>query len=230
LARRIVYSNGQGALMRRLVVLFAAIALALPAAAHATVFSWRDEAGALHFTNDEREVPPEKGDAVRSFTSKAAIATASAAAGDDSDGPADPAPAADSRAAYERGLEAGMRIAEEQVRTAAELARVMVEAERPQVPYVFPATAPAPAPPPVSVAIVRSPYRLADGYDDAWWPGGFWPGWSPWFVSGGFIDGRVGRHHRFRHGMHGGRDFGKRDFGGRGAQVRGYSFGGLHVP
>lgn len=113
-------------------------------AAHATVYSWRDENGRLHFCNDQEEVPEAHRPSVKTFKSRLA-----------SQNPVEipvtaPAPSVESVApsAYERGLEHGLQAAERQVALAGELARTLL------------AAAPAPPPPPPAppqIIIVQQP-------------------------------------------------------------------------
>lgn len=110
--------------------------------AHATVYSWRDENGRLHFCNDQEEVPEAHRTLAKTFKSKLAAQN-----------PAEvpvtaPAPSAEPIApsAYERGLERGLQAAERQVALAGELARTLLAA--------------APAPPPPSspqIIIIQQP-------------------------------------------------------------------------
>ena len=112
--------------------------------AHATVYSWRDENGKLHFCNDQEEVPEAHRTLAKTFKSKLAAQN-----------PVEvpvtaPSPSAEPGAisAYERGLERGLQAAERQVALAGELARTLL------------AAAPAPPPPPPSppqIIIIQQP-------------------------------------------------------------------------
>ena len=111
---------------------------------YATVYSWRDENGRLHFCNDQEEVPEAHRILAKTFKSKLAAQN-----------PAEvpvtvPAPSAEPVAisTYERGLERGLQAADRQVTLAGELARTLLTA------------APAPPPPPPAppqIIIIQQP-------------------------------------------------------------------------
>ncbi len=99
--------------------------------AHATVYSWRDEHGKLHFCNAEDEVPEAHRPVAKTFTSK--LAAQNPVAGPPVTAPA-PSVAPDTISAYERGLERGLQTAERQVALAGELARTLLVAAQPPPP------------------------------------------------------------------------------------------------
>jgi len=167
--------------------------LLLTRPAAATVYSWHDSGGALHISNDSDEVPPGQADDLRKFTAKDPVRSSvdGAIAGLPS-----PAPAADPPGDYERGLEAGMRVGEAQVRMAAELARTILAA--------VPAREPVPIaqPPAVSVSYVPGPNDFAgtsygcDGFLGCGYP-------YPYWYFGPAIVGRRFDRRFHRPGMHG---------------------------
>ncbi|NOT56633.1 MAG: DUF4124 domain-containing protein [Deltaproteobacteria bacterium] len=111
--------------------------------AHATVYSWRDEHGKLHFCNAEDEVPEAHRPVAKTFKSRLAASTPVATP------ETAPAPSAtpDPISAYERGLERGLQTAERQVALAGELARTLLAAAQP----------PPPPPAPPQIIIVQQP-------------------------------------------------------------------------
>jgi hypothetical protein len=95
--------------------------------AHATVFAWKGEGGALHFSNDPEEVPEAHRTSARQFTAKLAGKAA----------PENPAlasppssPPAESTSAYERGLERGLIAAERQMEMTNEILKTTLQAVR----------------------------------------------------------------------------------------------------
>lgn len=113
--------------------------------AHATVYSWRDEHGKLHFCNDQEDVPEAHRPVAKTFKSK--LATQNPV--DVPPVTAAPAPSTepDTISAYERGLERGLQTAERQVALAGELARTLLAAAQP----------PPPPPAPAQIIIVQQP-------------------------------------------------------------------------
>lgn len=111
---------------------------------HATVYSWRDEKGRLHFCNDQEEVPEAHRVLAQTFTSKLAAQNPAEVPA------AVPSPSSESVAltAYDRGLERGLQAAERQVALAGELARTLLAAA-PQPPL--------PPPPPPPTVIIQQP-------------------------------------------------------------------------
>ena len=112
---------------------------------HATVYSWRDENGKLHFCNDQEEVPEAHRTSAKTFKSKLAAQN-----------PVEvpvtaPAPSAEPVAisAYERGLERGLQAAERQVALAGELARTLLAAAPQPPPSLTSANHHCPTPTPV---------------------------------------------------------------------------------
>src|SRR5262249_16452625 len=163
----------------------------------ATVYSWRDADGALHFSNDADEVPTERPEGFRAVTSNRQ--PPKGAEGDAAGSP-DDALADDPPGAYERGLAAGLQVGEQQLRAAAGMARIMVEAA-PRTTWTPPPVVVA-QPPAVSVSVVRAPQRFSD---EPYVSG--WPFWAPWFVGPAFIGDGFSHHHRFfrfGHRLHGG--------------------------
>lgn len=199
--------------MQRVLAGLVAWTLLLSAgSAGATVYRWRDADGALHFSNDSADVPPGEPEAFHSYTPRtpARVTPESGALGVYSRGAA--VELGDPPGEYERGLAAGIRLGEEQVRAAAELARVMLE-RTPEAPSAWvPIARQQPA---VSVSIVRAPRRWFHSsgpwLDVAPWFDGYpygypycgYPYWSPWVVSPAFVGGHFGRFHSFRFGHHG---------------------------
>lgn len=122
---------------------------------HAAVYSWRDEKGRLHFSNDQEEVPETHRASVKTFKSKFAapnpVEVSVPSPSPNTEVPvAAPSPSAEPVAisAYERGLERGLQSAERQVALAGELARTLLAAA-PQPP--------APSPSPPQVIIIQQP-------------------------------------------------------------------------
>jgi hypothetical protein len=112
---------------------------------HATVYSWRDENGKLHFCNDQEEVPEAHRTSAKTFKSKLAAQNPVAVP------VTAPAPSAEPVAisAYDRGLERGLQTAERQVALAGELARTLL------------AAAPQPPPPsPPQIIIIQQPATI----------------------------------------------------------------------
>lgn len=114
------------------------------ASTHATVYSWRDEKGRLHFCNDQDEVPETHRAVAQTFKSKLTTQNQEEVPVTAPSSSAEPV----AISAYERGLEHGLQAAERQVALAGELARTLL------------AAAPAPPPPPPSppqVIIIQQP-------------------------------------------------------------------------
>ena len=178
--------------MRRPIVIAAVLLFALAGSARATVYSWHDDGGALHFSNDADDVPDGKSEGVATFTSKhpAKPPAETAAATSPSVVAASPAgvPVADPPNDYERGLDLGLRIGEQQIRAATEIARVLVDTRQAtsvaEPPQVHVSVVPAPGPTFTSA----NPYAYADY--------GF-PAYSPWFFGSPAFDG--GGFHRHSH-------------------------------
>ena len=129
--------------------------LCCAAAAHATVYSWRDEHGKLHFCNDQEEIPEAHRTVAKTFKSKFVAQTPVTmpvtASVPSAEVPVTaPVPHAEPVAisAYERGLEHGLQTAARQVALAGELARTLLAA----------APQPPPSPPaPPQIIIVQQP-------------------------------------------------------------------------
>jgi Domain of unknown function (DUF4124) len=153
--------------------------------ADATVYSWRDAQGALHISNDSDDVPAAQPEGVRKFTAKDPPRSAVA-------GLPSPAPADDPPGDYERGLEAGMQLGEQQVRMAAELAQTILAAMPPREPVA------SAAPPAVSIDYVPGPDEL--GVSAACAAG--YLGCPYWYVGPALI-GRRFFPHSHHPGMHG---------------------------
>jgi hypothetical protein len=113
------------------------------ASTHATVYSWRDEKGRLHFCNDQDDVPEAHRASAKTFKSRLAAPSPIEVAV--------PSPPANSEpvaiSTYERGLERGLQAAERQVALAGELARTLLAA--------VPVSPPPPSPP--QVIIIQQP-------------------------------------------------------------------------
>jgi len=115
------------------------------ASTHATVYSWRDEKGRLHFCNDQEEVPEAHRVSMQTFKSKLAAQKPEEVPATTLSPSSEPV----TLTAYERGLERGLETAERQVALAGELARTLLAA----------APAPPPPPPPSrpQVIIIQQP-------------------------------------------------------------------------
>jgi hypothetical protein len=193
------------------LLLIGIASLLLAGRAHATVYSWRDGDGTYHFTNQTAEVPPGQLEAFHT-TSEATPSRSERDAAIDPPGVADDPPSS-----YAQGVEAGLRMGEEQIRLAGELARVIAESAAP---------APAPAEPivympqsaPVVVSVVP-PYASDCG---PWSPCGYRYAYDSWFVGPAFFGPAFFRHGRFQHGGH---RFGNRSFA-FGGGIDGGHFGG----
>jgi hypothetical protein len=121
---------------------------------HATVFAWKGEGGALHFSNDPEEVPEAHRTSARQFTSKLAGEVAST----------EPAPAASSpvlaepATAYERGVERGLIAAERQMERTNEILKTTLQAVR------------QPPPPPPTIVIQQQPETVVRYVDRDLYP------------------------------------------------------------
>jgi uncharacterized protein DUF4124 len=182
--------------MRRVLPLIGLMMVLLVCtSSEATVYSWRDENGTLHFANDADAVPSDPAGGVRTFTAKTPTRPAPSLAdggGRVADRSADPP------VDYERGLAAGLQIGEEQLRAAVDLAQ-SARAPAPQAP-VYVTVPYAPPRPEVSVGIVRAPdgpfNDFAPGnvdyaFDYPYDPYLYWPLGGP-IPAFGFVD--TGRH------------------------------------
>jgi len=175
--------------MRR--ALFLAVAVLLVSGrAQATVYSWREGDGSYHFTNQAADVPPGQLDAFRTVTEAHPVSsTADSAAADPPAARADDPPSG-----YEQGLEAGLRIAEEQIRLSGELAERM-QPEPAAAPPVY-----MPAPPqPIVVNVAPSdtgcgPWGCGYGYG---YPYNSWVVGPAVFGRPFFGHGRFHGEHRF---------------------------------
>lgn len=107
---------------------------------HATVYSWRDEKGRLHFCNDQEEVPEAHRTSAQTFKSKLAAQNPAEVPVTAISPSSEPV----ALTVYERGLERGLQTAEHQVALAGELARTLLAAA-PQPPL------PPPSPPPTII-------------------------------------------------------------------------------
>ena len=105
--------------------------------ASATVYGWKSEDGALHFSNDPGAVPETYRLTAEEFTSKLVGKEVPV-----EEAPPPPSLTGEPLNTYERGLERGLEVAERQVALAGELARSVVAA--------------TPARPPVRVIIRQS--------------------------------------------------------------------------
>ena len=159
----------------------------------ATVYSWRDENGRLHFCNDQEEVPEAHRTSAKTFKSKLAAQSPVAV-------PVNaPAPSAEpvTISAYDRGLERGLQAAERQVVLAGELARTLLAAA-PQPP-------PPPAPPQIIIVQQPAPIVRYVSPEPAYAPP-FYGSIAPYSTYGfpyndtyayGFGRGRLIRHSHF---------------------------------
>jgi uncharacterized protein DUF4124 len=190
-------------------------ALLVAGQSHAMVYSWRGDDGVYHFTNQVDDVPPGQLTGFRTFAEAAPSRNMG-------DGAAGDAPADDPPSGYAQGFEAGLRLGEQQIRLAGELARAMAESASPApaAPVVY---MPPPAPIVIDVNSYPPAYPAGYGYYGCG-PWGFGYGCGPWVVGTVFSrrpffghrqflhDGRGLMSHSFfagRHGLHGAR------FGGR---------------
>ena len=120
------------------------------AVVHATVFAWKGEGGALHFSNDPEGVPEAQRTSARQFTSK----LAGTAAPETSIPASSPPPVAEPASAYERGLERGLLAAERQMEMTNELLKTTLQAVR------------QPSPPPPPAIIIQQPSEPVVRYVD----------------------------------------------------------------
>ena len=184
--------------MRRCTFIVVLLLLLVARPAAATVYSWHDSGGALHISNDSDEVPAGQADDLRKFTARKFTAKDPARSSADPSiaGLPSPAPVDDPPGDYQRGLEAGMRVAESQVRMAAELARTILAA--------MPAREPVPVaqPPAVSVSYVPGPDDfVGSGYGCDGYLGCGYP-YPYWYFGPAIVGRRLDRH--FHHpGMRG---------------------------
>lgn len=158
---------------------------------HATVFAWKGEGGALHFSNDPEEIPERHRTAAQQFTSKLAGKVLSAEPMPVSSS----APPIESTSAYERGIERGLQAAERQMEMTNELLKTTLQAVR------------QPPPPPQTI-IIQQPSEPVVRYVDrepGYFPsaGYIAPYSSYWGVPYayhypyGFRRGRMVRHSHF---------------------------------
>lgn len=117
--------------------------------AHATVFAWKGEGGALHFSNDPEDVPEAHRPSAQQFTSKFAGKPAPT----DPASIAPPLPSAGPTSAYERGVELGLQAAERQMEMTNALLQTTLQAVR------------QPSPPP-SMIIIQQPSEPVVRYVD----------------------------------------------------------------
>jgi len=117
---------------------------------HATVFAWKGEGGALHFSNDPEEVPETHRTSARQFTSK----LAGKAAPEDLALASPLPPSAEPTTAYERGVERGLLAAERQMEMTNELLKTTLQAVR------------QPPPSPPSTIIIQQPSEPVIRYVD----------------------------------------------------------------
>jgi len=99
-------------------------------AAHATVFSWKGEGGALHFSNDPEEVPETHRPSAKQFTSKLAGKVTPESSPERATPPSSAPPLAESTTAYERGVERGLLVAERQLEMTNEILKTTLQAVR----------------------------------------------------------------------------------------------------
>lgn len=105
--------------------------------AHATVFAWKGEGGALHLSNDPADVPETHRPSAQQFTSKLAGKPTPT----DSASVPSPLPPVEPTHAYERGVERGLQAAERQMEMTNELLKTTLQAVR----------QPSPPPPPTII-------------------------------------------------------------------------------
>ena len=117
---------------------------------HATVFAWKGEGGALHFSNDPEGVPEAQRTSARQFTSK----LAGTAAPETPIPASPPPPVVEPASAYERGLERGLLAAERQMEMTNELLKTTLQAVR------------QPSPPPPPAIIIQQPSEPVVRYVD----------------------------------------------------------------
>jgi hypothetical protein len=205
------------AMVRRVLIGIATLLLA--GRAHATVYSWRDGDGAYHFTNQTADVPPGQLEAFHSFSEAAPAPSEGDGAGDP------PAAADDPPGSYAQGVEAGLRMGEEQIRLAAELARVIADSAPPAAPAPIVYAPPAPA---VVVDVVPAYASNCGPWNQCGYGYGYGFGYpyDSWIVGPAFFGRPFFRHGRF---LHGGHRSGDRSFpfaGGGGPVGVGGHFGG----
>ena len=184
--------------MLRSLLTLAVTMLLLAGRADATVYSWRDADGVFHFTNREDVLPATQPEAFRTFRqieSPAADPAVDERAAEAQATAGEVAEAGASRA-YVEGVEAGIRIAEEELRLARELARA--EAEELQ-PAAAPVVYYVQEPPPVVVSVV--PARDNRYYYDGWGSCGF-GGCTSFLVGPTFGGRRAGRGRGIHRGDH----------------------------
>jgi hypothetical protein len=172
-----------------------------------------------HFTNQANDVPPGQLRGFRTFAEAAPSRNLG-------DGAAGDAPADDPPSGYAQGFEAGLRLGEQQIRLAGELARTMAESASP-APVVY---MPPPAPILIDVnsypAAYPSAYPAGYGYYGCGPSGfgfGFGCGYAPWIVGTVFSRRPFFGRRQF---LHDGRGFMSHSFFAGGHGLRGERFGG----
>jgi hypothetical protein len=118
----------------RIALLIGLISLLPSPLAHATVYAWKDDGGALYMSNDPEEVPEAAKASAKSFTAKtpARQPEGTAAPGP----PPQPRAEAYSRGAFETGFERGLEVSERQTRMIGELAHSLLRALPAPAPVV----------------------------------------------------------------------------------------------
>jgi len=146
----------------RVAVLIGVLVVLLASRGEATVYTWVDQAGALHLSSSAEDVPEAERSSLRSFTAKALPPEAAAATSpaDDGGAPFERMPRVsdpnDRPTAYERGLDRGLEVGEQEARIAGELARTMLGSIVPPPP---PPPPPRREPPPFVVSVIPSYYE-----------------------------------------------------------------------
>jgi len=119
----------KGEFIVSLVALLVAPLFLTSSLVHATVYAWKGERGALHLSNDLENVPEAQRTSAQQFIAKPVEKSAL-----EGTLPPTPSPEVTLMSAYERGLERGLHLAEQQVALAGELARSVLGALPPRPP------------------------------------------------------------------------------------------------
>jgi len=159
----------------RAVILAGVFLVAGASRVEAIVYSWHDDAGVLHLSSDPDDIPAALRDTVKKFESKTTERYPSANAPEEA--APSPSRAQEPLSAYERGLDRGLQMADQQVRLAAELARTFVEAAPQAQPTRMTLPVSRREAPAFTVGYVRSAY-------DRFGVIAPYPYGSPWFSFG----------------------------------------------
>ncbi|MEW6297320.1 MAG: hypothetical protein AB1671_06210 [Thermodesulfobacteriota bacterium] len=173
------------------VLLLGAVLFPFPSHTHATVYSWRSEDGALILSNNIEDIPENRRETAKTFTTKLAGETRPTVTAT----PPPPSGEVSTADAYERGVERGLQAAERQLAAAGEMARSVLSAVPPAPPTRIIIQQSAP--------VVR---YVAPGYGYPFY--GFIGPYAPYFPHGlgyayGFRRGRLVPHSHFFPGTRG---------------------------